>query len=133
MPGKIRKNTLARRRWNNFRRNRRGFYSLIFFSVLLATSLCAEVLSNDKPFLIKYEGSYYFPLLKTYPETVFGGDFDSETDYRDNANGGGVITVVERVRQFDPEIQSAQHQHKAQHFRHSQQPAQSAGPKTRLS
>ncbi|XCN72472.1 MAG: ABC transporter permease [Candidatus Electrothrix aestuarii] len=79
----MKKQTLAARRWRNFKKNRRGFYSLIIFSILFGLSLFAEVLSNDKPLLVKYEGSYYFPLLKAYPETVFGGDFDTETDYRD--------------------------------------------------
>lgn len=80
---KIKKKSLARRRWSTFRHNKRGYYSLIIFTVLFVLSLFAEVLSNDKPFLVKYEGEFYFPLLKVYPETVFGGDFESETDYRD--------------------------------------------------
>jgi microcin C transport system permease protein len=84
MPQKTYNNSLARRRWYSFRQNKRGFYSLVFFSILFLLSLFAEVLSNDKPFLVKYDGSFYFPLLKTYPETVFGGDFESETDYRDD-------------------------------------------------
>ena len=84
MAVKIKRNSLARRRWYSFRRNRRGYYSLIIFSLLLITSLFAELLSNDKPFLVKYNGSYYFPIFKEYPETVFGGDFESETDYRDD-------------------------------------------------
>lgn len=92
------KNSLARRRWYNFRRNKRGFYSLIFFSLLLLLSLFAEVLSNDKPFLIRYEGTFYFPLCKVYPETTFGGDFESETDYRDQyilrkLNQGGNFVI----------------------------------------
>ncbi len=78
------RDSLARRRWRRFRRNKRGFFSLILFSALLLLSLFAEFLSNDKPFLVRYEGSSYFPLLVAYPETVFGGDFDTETDYRDN-------------------------------------------------
>jgi len=77
------RNSLARRRWRSFRKNRRGYYSLILFSILFVISLFAEVVSNDKPILVLYEGSYYFPLFRTYPETVFGGDFDTETDYRD--------------------------------------------------
>jgi microcin C transport system permease protein len=84
MAGKKLKNSLARRRWRNFRKNRRGYYSLILFGILFILSLLAEVISNDKPFLVQYQGSYYFPLLKKYPETVFGGDFDTETDYRDS-------------------------------------------------
>ena len=83
MAAKQPKNSLARRRWRNFKKNRRGFYSLILFTILFILSLMAEVISNDKPFLVQYQGSYYFPLLKKYPETVFGGDFETETDYRD--------------------------------------------------
>jgi len=56
---------------------------LILFGILFVLSLLAEVISNDKPFLVQYQGSYYLPLLKKYPETVFGGDFETETDYRD--------------------------------------------------
>jgi len=77
------KNSLARRRWRNFSKNRRGFYSLILFTILFLLSLSAELVSNDKPFLIQYQKHYYFPLVKSYPETVFGGDFDTETDYLD--------------------------------------------------
>lgn len=77
------KNSLARRRWRSFKKNRRGSYSLYIFLLLFVTSLFAEVLSNDKPLLVRYEGQLYFPLLTMYPETVFGGDFESETDYRD--------------------------------------------------
>jgi microcin C transport system permease protein len=84
MAGKKQKNSLARRRWRNFRKNRRGYYSLILFGILFILSLLAEVISNDKPFLVQYQGSYYLPLLKKYPETVFGGDFETETDYRDS-------------------------------------------------
>lgn len=73
----------ARKRWLRFRHNRRGFYSLVIFLVLFGISLFAEVLSNDKPLLVHYQGEYYFPLLRMYPETVFGGDFETETDYRD--------------------------------------------------
>jgi len=83
MAGKQLKNSLGRRRWRNFRKNRRGYYSLILFGILFVLSLLAEVISNDKPFLVQYQGSYYLPLLKKYPETVFGGDFETETDYRD--------------------------------------------------
>ena len=77
------KNSLGRRRWRNFKKNKRGLYSLIFFTLLFVLSLCAEVISNDKPLLVQYQGHIYFPLFKSYPETVFGGDFDTETDYLD--------------------------------------------------
>ncbi len=71
------------RAWQRFRRNRLGFVSLVLFVVLVVLSLFAEVLSNDKPLVVRYEGSYYFPLVQDYPETVFGGDFDAPTDYLD--------------------------------------------------
>ncbi len=74
---------LAVRRWNRFKANRRGYYSLIIFTIIFVISLGAEVISNDKPFLVYYEGDFYWPIFKTYPETTFGGDFDTETDYRD--------------------------------------------------
>ncbi len=73
----------ALRRWQRFRRNKRGFYSLIIFLALFFVSLGAELISNDKPFLVIYQDSYYFPIFKTYPETTFGGIFETETDYKD--------------------------------------------------
>lgn len=71
------------RAWRRFRANRRGYYSLWIFLILFVLSLFAEVLSNDKPLLVHYQGGYYLPLLKTYPETFFGGDFETEADYKD--------------------------------------------------
>ncbi|MCG6930346.1 MAG: ABC transporter permease [Desulfofustis sp.] len=73
----------GRRRWMRFRRNRRGFYSLVIFLIAFITSLGAELISNDKPFLVVYENKYYVPYFKSYPETTFGGIFETETDYRD--------------------------------------------------
>jgi microcin C transport system permease protein len=73
----------SRRAWQRFRRNRLGFYSLVVFCTLVVLSLFAEVLSNDKPLLVRYEGQTYLPLLNDYPETVFGGDFNTPTDYLD--------------------------------------------------
>lgn len=66
-----------------FKKNKRGYYSLFLFLILFFISLFAEAVSNDKPFLVIYEGRYYFPTFVSYPEITFGGDFDSETDYRD--------------------------------------------------
>mgnify|MGYP001259469208 CR=1 FL=1 len=80
---KMKRNSLLKRRWRKFTTNRRGFYSLIIFAVLFIFSLGAELISNDKPLLVIYEGDFYYPLLQTYPETTFGGDFATETDYRD--------------------------------------------------
>ncbi len=73
----------SRRAWLRFRRNRLGYVSLITFCTLVVLSLLAEVLSNDKPLLVRYEGQLYAPLLKAYPEKTFGGDFETETDYLD--------------------------------------------------
>ncbi|MEW6427781.1 MAG: ABC transporter permease [Thermodesulfobacteriota bacterium] len=79
----MQRESLGRRRWRRFRKNRRGFVSLLIFSLLFVMSLAAEFLSNDKPLIVHYEGGYYFPILAAYPETTFGGDFATETDYRD--------------------------------------------------
>jgi microcin C transport system permease protein len=82
-PEKGRASSLGRKRWIRFKKNKRGYYSLILFTLLFGVSLFAEVLSNDKALLVRYENTLYFPLWQMYPETVFGGDFDTETDYRD--------------------------------------------------
>ena len=74
---------LTRRRWANFRAHRRGYRSLKVFTVLLAVSLLAELVANDKPLLMRYDGSLYAPVLVVYPETAFGGSLHSEADYRD--------------------------------------------------
>ena len=73
----------SRRAWLRFKRNRLGFGSLVVFCVLLLLSLCAELVSNDRPLLVEYQGTTYFPLWKDYPETTFGGDFATPTDYLD--------------------------------------------------
>jgi microcin C transport system permease protein len=74
---------LNRRRWQNFRANKRGFWSLIIFLILFVVSLFAEFIANDKPFLVRYDGAFYMPIFQSYPETAFGGDFETEADYRD--------------------------------------------------
>ncbi|MDF1803725.1 ABC transporter permease [Thalassovita sp.] len=74
---------LNQRRWSNFKRNRRAFWSLIIFTVLFGVSLFAEFIANDKPILVKYQGEYFTPIFKFYPETAFGGDFQTEAAYRD--------------------------------------------------
>jgi microcin C transport system permease protein len=74
---------LARRRIANFRANKRGFWSFWIFLVLFGLSLCAELIANDKPLLVRYDGKSFFPVFVTYPETAFGGDFATEADYRD--------------------------------------------------
>jgi len=75
--------TPAQRRWQRFKANRRGYYSLWIFSILFISSLFAEIWSNDQPLIIYYQGTYYFPLVYAYPETTFGGDFETATDYKD--------------------------------------------------
>jgi microcin C transport system permease protein len=72
-----------RRRWENFKANRRGYWSFWIFMVLFVVSLFAEFIANDKPFLVKYDGQFFFPVFVTYPETTFGGDFETAADYRD--------------------------------------------------
>jgi microcin C transport system permease protein len=76
-------NPINQRRWSNFKANRRGWWSLWIFLVLFLLSMAANFIANDKPLLIRYKGSYYFPVVKSYPETAFGGSFPTETDYRD--------------------------------------------------
>jgi microcin C transport system permease protein len=71
------------RRWQNFKANRRGYWSFWIFMVLFVISLFAEFIANDKPIYLRYDGKSYFPVLFTYPETTFGGDFETAADYRD--------------------------------------------------
>ncbi|WP_429017816.1 ABC transporter permease [Comamonas sp. 4034] len=73
----------AARAWRRFKSNKLGFCSLVVFVVLVVVSLFAEVISNDKPLVVRYEGHTYFPLAKDYPETTFGGDFHTTTDFLD--------------------------------------------------
>ena len=70
-------------RWARFRHNRRGYWSLWIFLVLFGLSLCSELIANDKPLLVRYDGSWYFPLLKNYSESDFGGPLASQADYQD--------------------------------------------------
>ena len=78
----IRFTPLTRRRLQRFRSNRRGWWSLWIFVILFITTLLAEVIANDKPFVVYFKGEIYFPIVKAYPETTFGGDFLTEADYR---------------------------------------------------
>lgn len=74
----------GQRAWLRFKDNRRGYISLWIFSILFVLCFFAEILSNDKPLLVKFEGDYYFPVVHAYPETTFGGDFETEADYSDS-------------------------------------------------
>ena len=70
-------------RLQRFKQNRLGFYCLIIFVVIFCLSLVAELVANDRPILLKYNQSYYFPVFKDYPETEFGGVFETTADYKD--------------------------------------------------
>lgn len=74
---------LNQRRWFNFKANRRGWYSMILFMILFTLSLFAELIANDKPVLVSYDNELYVPIFNTYAETTFGGEFETEADYRD--------------------------------------------------
>ncbi|MCB1336080.1 MAG: ABC transporter permease [Maritimibacter sp.] len=74
---------LNQRRWRNFRRNKRAYWSLVIFSVVFLVTLFAEFIANDKPILLRYDGGYYTPIFRFYPETEFGGDFRTEAVYAD--------------------------------------------------
>ena len=74
---------LKHRRLANFRGNRRGVVSLGIFLLLMLICLPAEFVANDKPILVRHAGRFYMPALQTYPETAFGGVFETEADYQD--------------------------------------------------
>jgi microcin C transport system permease protein len=74
---------INRRRIAVFRSSKRGVYSLVVFGLLFFLSLFAELLANDKPILIYYDGGFYSPLIRDYPETTFGGDFPTNAVYTD--------------------------------------------------
>jgi len=83
---------VAQRRIQQFKLNRRGYWSLWLFMAIFLISLFAEFIANDKPLLIKYNDAYYMPIFKVYAETEFGGDFQTEADYRD----GFVLEMIEK-------------------------------------
>ena len=74
---------LNRRRLENFRRNRRGYWSFWIFMILFVMSLFSELIANEKPLLVRFDGDFYVPFAVAYPETAFGGDFPTEADYTD--------------------------------------------------
>ena len=74
---------INKRRWRNFKANRRGYWSLWLFLVLFFVTLFAEFIANDKPLLVTFQSEAYFPVFVSYPETAFGGEFQTEADYRD--------------------------------------------------
>ena len=89
---------ITRRRLANFRANRRGFWSFRVFLILFAFTLPAELIANDRPLAVWFDGALHVPVLTVYPETAFGGDFETEADYRDpfvmdliHAGGGWIV------------------------------------------
>jgi len=92
---------LNKRRLENFKSNKRGWYSFWVFAVLFFISIFADFIANDKPLLVKYNNQIYFPIINIYSETTFGGDFETETDYRDpyvknliNNNGWMIWPII---------------------------------------
>lgn len=82
---------IQQRRWQTFKSNRRGYWSLWLFLILFLVSLFSEFIANDKPLLVSYDSQWFFPIFQSYPETTFGGEFETEADYRDQF----VIDLIE--------------------------------------
>ena len=76
-------NPLAEARWLRFKANKRGFISLWIFTILFGLSLFAEIIANDKPLLVSYDNQWFIPVINEYAETEFGGEFETEADYKD--------------------------------------------------
>lgn len=74
---------VTKRRWAQFKANKRGYWSFWIFLTLMLVVLFANLIANDKPLLVEYKGAYFAPVFKDYPETAFGGEFETEADYRD--------------------------------------------------
>ncbi len=79
----MRLSPIQQRRWDSFRRNRRGYWSLLIFATLFLLSLVAELIANDQPILIQHDNQYFVPVLEEYTEVDFGGEFALPADYRD--------------------------------------------------
>ncbi|PWB13763.1 ABC transporter permease [Acinetobacter sp. AM] len=100
-------------RLQRFRQNRLGFLCFILFSLIFAVSLAANLIANEKPLLVKYQQSFYFPVFKSYPETTFGGVFETEADYKDPvvqqliADQGWVVWPVIRYAAQTPNLDLA--------------------------
>ncbi|WP_111656493.1 ABC transporter permease [Isoalcanivorax indicus] len=76
-------NPVHQRQWQTFKANRRGYWSLWIFAAVFVICMGAELIANEKPLLVSYQGNFYLPVLHSYPETTFGGMFETETNYRD--------------------------------------------------
>jgi len=79
----IKLSPLNLRRLENFKCNRRGYWSLWVFLALFVFSLFAELIANDDPLMVSYKGDLYFPVAQSYTELTFGGEFDSPADFKD--------------------------------------------------
>ncbi|HUI96838.1 MAG TPA: ABC transporter permease [Xanthobacteraceae bacterium] len=97
-PGRFALSPLNRRRWENFKRNRRGYVSLWIFTVLFVLSLLANFIANDQPIYIRYEGNSYFPIFYTYPDTTFSepGDTDALGTAADYRNDPDLIARIDK-------------------------------------
>jgi microcin C transport system permease protein len=84
-PPKFQWSPLTQRRWANFKANKRGYWSLWIISTMMIVSFFAEFIANDKPLVLQYADTLYFPVLVSYPETEFGGVFETEAVYRSEA------------------------------------------------
>jgi microcin C transport system permease protein len=73
----------TRRAWARFKRNRLGYLSLVVFAVMLVAGMLAELFSNERPLVARYQGDWFFPIVNNQPETRFGGDFATSTDWHD--------------------------------------------------
>jgi microcin C transport system permease protein len=80
-------NKINQERWNRFKANTRGFWSLWIFLGLFVVSLFAEFLANDKPLLIRFKGAWYVPIVYDYSEVEFGGEFETECERVDRGTG----------------------------------------------
>lgn len=79
----IRLSAINQARWGRFRQNRRGYWSLWIFLTLFIISLFAELIANDKPLLVSYQGRIYMPFMANYSESTFGGILTTAADYQD--------------------------------------------------
>lgn len=97
----------SQRFWRRFRRHRIGYWSLWIFLLLYGTSLIGDVVSNDKPLFVEYKGSWYFPIVRTYADTTFGGGLPSEANYHDPftqeeiERAGGIIVFPPNPYYYD--------------------------------
>ena len=82
---------VTRRRFANFRKNRRGWWSFWIFLVLFVVSLFADFIANDRPIVVQYDGRFFFPVVEEVAETEYGGFFETAADYTDPA----VVDLIE--------------------------------------